>query len=132
MQSRNYFGLIAGFLGFMGVAIGAAAAHKARDPRVASLLNEASLYTLIHCPLLYAVSQRRDKVSCLSSFLLVMGILLFCGGIVIKAIAEIHFTIWLIPFGGGCLMGGWITAGLGCVNKEDKPADKAKPAVAAK
>ncbi len=106
--------MFAGLTGFLGLIIGAIAAHQAHTPQAAALLQEASLYALIHSALLIAVSQRNNNVSCLSCFLLAVGMLLFCGGITLRALAPIHFSLWLIPVGGGCLMFGWLAAGIGC------------------
>jgi uncharacterized membrane protein YgdD (TMEM256/DUF423 family) len=107
-NGQKYYGIFAGLGGFFGVALGALAAHKAHDAYAAELLKQASTYTLIHSLTLLFVCKRPGKIICLACFLFALGILLFCGGLAVKALTGVATIGWLIPFGGGCLMSGWL------------------------
>lgn len=104
----KYYSVFAGFGGFFGVALGALAVHKAHDVYAAELLRQASFYVLIHSLALLFICQRQGKVICLACFLFAMGILLFCGGLAMKALTGVLAIGWMIPFGGSCLMFGWL------------------------
>jgi uncharacterized membrane protein YgdD (TMEM256/DUF423 family) len=107
-NGQKYYGIFAGLGGFFGVLLGALAAHKAHDAYAADLLRQASYYALVHSLALLFICQRPGKIVCLACFLFAIGILLFCGGLSIKAITGAMAIGWLIPFGGTCLMLGWL------------------------
>src|SRR5271155_1404405 len=105
-NGQIYYGVYAGLGGFMGVLLGALAAHKATDAHAAELLRQASFYAIAHSLALLIVCQRPGKAVCLACFLFALGILLFCGGLAVKGFLGTLPISWMIPFGGSCLMAG--------------------------
>ena len=117
-DGRNYYGVFAGLGGFLGVLLGALAAHKAADAHAAELLRQASFYAIAHSLALLIICRNPGKAVCLACFLFTLGMLLFCGGLVVKALLGTSPISWLIPFGGGCLMAGWLAVAVSHVGKK--------------
>jgi uncharacterized membrane protein YgdD (TMEM256/DUF423 family) len=107
-NGEKYYGVFAGLGGFLGVLLGALAAHKAADAHATDLLRQASYYAIAHSLALLFICRKPGKAVCLACFLFALGILLFCGGLACKALLGAMIIPWLIPFGGGCLMAGWL------------------------
>jgi uncharacterized membrane protein YgdD (TMEM256/DUF423 family) len=109
-EGFNIYGIFAGIAGFMGMVFGAMAAHKAQDAYSAALLGQASFYALIHSLALLHICRRPGHIITLACILFTFGMILFCGGLALKGFsAEFAFVSPIIPFGGGCLMMGWLT-----------------------
>lgn len=106
--SARCYGIFAGLSGFVGVVLGAAAAHKAVDTYAADLLRQASLYQLIHSVMLFMICERAGLAARIARPFFAVGTILFCGGLAAKAMTGIASASHVVPFGGGCLMLGWI------------------------
>jgi uncharacterized membrane protein YgdD (TMEM256/DUF423 family) len=107
-KSQRLFEFFAALGGFAGVVIGALAAHKVQDSYAEGLLRLASFYALIHSVALLVLAPRSGKAAHLACLFFAVGILLFCGGLCVKALVGATFIAKLVPGGGTCLMLGWL------------------------
>ena len=109
MNRRAAF-LVAGLVGFLGIAFGAFGAHALRDHLMAAhrlgIWDKAVLYHLIHAPVLLWLAGRKT-VSVLAVSLLGSGILLFSGSLYALALTDIRGLGAITPVGGLLLMAGW-------------------------
>jgi uncharacterized membrane protein YgdD (TMEM256/DUF423 family) len=105
--------------GFAGVAAGASAQHLAGgDPGDQTLLETASHYLLIHGAVLVGLSillesgRGRAVIVKISGIFLLLGMLLFGGGLIASALTNnAQFNI-LVPFGGTSFLIGWLALAL--------------------
>lgn len=102
---------IAGVCGFAAVALGAFGAH-ALKPTLTALetleaWHTASLYHLAHSAVLACIVLARPA-AWLGFWLLVAGIVLFCGSLYVFALTGLKSLAMLIPAGGAGLLAGWI------------------------
>jgi uncharacterized membrane protein YgdD (TMEM256/DUF423 family) len=111
--SNRWILALAALNGFLGVALGAMAAHGVADPHAKELIRTGSLYELIHGVAAVAVLSR----SRWSALLLSIGALLFAGSIYLLAFAgqpsgAIAAMIPVLgpvtPLGGLLMMLGWL------------------------
>lgn len=97
--------------GLLGVATSAAAAHIAG----ADSLKTAAQFLLFHAPAILAVlalsaaGVARPPLARISAGLLVIGLCLFCGDLVLRALASRPLFPMAAPSGGFALMAGWLT-----------------------
>jgi uncharacterized membrane protein YgdD (TMEM256/DUF423 family) len=99
---------LAGLVGVAGVA-GAAYASHGGDPR---LLGIAAGMTLLHAPALLALAafaSRVGLVSLLTAALWVVGLALFGGDLVSRAVSGARLFASAAPAGGLLLMAGWLS-----------------------
>ena len=122
-QRSNWIGLAA-FLGLIAVIIGAVAAHAVADPKAVAALEKAALYQLIHAAVLLFVCGLTGRSAQISRWLLLAGIVMFCGSIELKYLLNVQGATAVAPLGGVCLMLGWISLGIAGVNQ---PKDSAQP-----
>ncbi len=100
--------LIAGLSGAIGVIASALGAHAVPDAALAKLVETASYFQLIHAAvLLWLASSQRRGLSW-ARWLFLIGTLLFCGALYLKA-----FGIWpgaaaLAPWGGTSFILAWL------------------------
>lgn len=102
----------AALLGLIAVGIGAIAAHAVADPRAVAALEKAALYQLIHAVVLLFASQLTGRLAQLSRWLMLIGIILFCGSIELKYLFAVQNATIVAPSGGISLMLGWVTLGV--------------------
>lgn len=113
MQLRERkWGILAGLSGFMAVVMGAVGAHAVADAHVAALVETASLYELIHAVAILWLSGARGKYVAAARWLFLIGTVLFCGTLYLKAIAGWETVVRLAPFGGVSFMLGWLAIAL--------------------
>ena len=103
---------LAALAGLLAVAIGAATAHgpmAPADPVAAGWIDTAQRYHLFHSLALLAVAllprPSRWRLLCGCAFL--CGLLLFSGGLYLKALAGADLGP-LVPLGGLAYMIGWL------------------------
>jgi uncharacterized membrane protein YgdD (TMEM256/DUF423 family) len=107
--------LAAGIAGFLGVAIGAAGAHgpvgSGPDPR---LLDIASRYAMYHGLALLGVAVlsggragRGKGWLDAAGVCFAIGVVLFCGSIVLLAVTQIPQFGYVTPVGGVAFLIGW-------------------------
>ena len=95
--------------GLLGVALSAAAAHGPGGPN----LEVAARYLLLHAPALLATVAlaRADAINPamgrVAGWLMVVGLLLFCGDLTMRALRNAALFPMAAPIGGLLLMGGW-------------------------
>ena len=102
---------LSAFLGFLGVALGAAGAHGLQ-PLLARTghgdeWKTAVLYHLVHAVVLLVLASRA-AVPKIAWWLICSGVLLFSGSLYIYAATGIARFAHITPFGGVCLLAGWL------------------------
>jgi uncharacterized membrane protein YgdD (TMEM256/DUF423 family) len=109
---QGRWGVVAGFSGFMAVVMGAVGAHAVAEPRVAALVETASLYELIHAVVLLWLCGARGRYAMAARWSILIGTVLFCGTIYLKALLGWETAVRLAPFGGVSFMLGWLLIAL--------------------
>ena len=96
--------LAAGLLGASGVALSAAAAHQG----IANVATAAS-FLLMHAPAFLALSLLRgNKLIGIGSWVLLLGIVMFCGDLLARAYLGTRLFPMAAPAGGVLMIGGWL------------------------
>jgi len=96
--------------GLTGVAVGAVAAHALTVPHAAAIVERASLYQILHAIVLLVIASQPGRVAALARMAFMLGVVLFCGGIYLKYLANQSWAGALTPYGGTALMAGWLFA----------------------
>lgn len=94
--------------GFIGLVAGALAAHAIADGTHAALATRASEYQLIHALLLLWLCDKAGNAARASRWFISAGVAFFCGALYLKALAGLDGATRAAPFGGMCLMAGWL------------------------
>jgi uncharacterized membrane protein YgdD (TMEM256/DUF423 family) len=116
--------LIASLLGALGVIVGAFGAHwlpgwlnqQGLEPAVVTrrleTLETGVRYHMYHALALLALGlwqrQAASSTASASAWLLLAGIVVFCGGIYAYALTGIRAFAMIVPLGGVSLIAGWI------------------------
>jgi uncharacterized membrane protein YgdD (TMEM256/DUF423 family) len=115
---RRIWGIVAGFSGFAAIVMGAVGAHAVADPHGTALVETASIYELVHAVVILWLRGAHGKYAALARWALLIGTVLFCGTIYLKAVAGWDAAVRLAPLGGVSFMLGWLLIALDhCVNK---------------
>jgi uncharacterized membrane protein YgdD (TMEM256/DUF423 family) len=106
---------LAAISGFLAVAFGAFGAHGLKDLLEANKMlpvwQTGALYHLVHSVVLFALSQRA-KPPRLPFALFGIGIILFSGSLYALAVTNVKMLGIVTPFGGLCLLAGWLALAL--------------------
>jgi uncharacterized membrane protein YgdD (TMEM256/DUF423 family) len=94
--------------GLIAVAMGAAAAHSLSGEHAREMVQQASLYHLIHSAVLLYAADKTGKAAGLSRLFFALGIVLFSMAIYLRYAADIAIPAGVIPAGGVCYMLGWL------------------------
>lgn len=98
--------------GFLAVALGAYGSHVLKeiaDPKALRSFDIASKYHFYHTiAIVAAVSLIENKITQISVWFFIVGLLLFSGGIYISILAGIPEFTKITPFGGISFMLAWI------------------------
>ena len=95
---------LAGVLGAAGVALAARATHAAE-----SELQIAANFLLLHAPVLLGISLlKANRLTQIAGFVLVAGLLLFCGDLAMRSEAGTPLFRLAAPVGGVGLIAGWL------------------------
>ena len=101
--------------GFLAVALGAFGAHGLKTTfetnGMLAVWQTAALYHLVHSVVLFTLSQRVN-VARLPFALFGIGIVLFSGSLYTLAVTGVKILGVVTPFGGLCLLGGWLALAL--------------------
>jgi uncharacterized membrane protein YgdD (TMEM256/DUF423 family) len=103
----------AGLSGCLGVALSAAATHVTAGGQLLT----AAQFLLFHAPALLvlgafaASGALHPKVTRLAGYVLVLGLVLFCGDLSRRTFAGTALFPMAAPTGGTLLMIGWLLAG---------------------
>ncbi len=106
------WGIVAGLSGFIAIVMGALGAHAVADAHLAALVETASLYQLIHALAMLWLSGQHGKYLPAARWLFLIGTVLFCGTLYLKALAGQDGAVRLAPFGGVSFMAGWLAIAL--------------------
>ena len=103
--------MLAGFLGFSGIALGAMASHVGAFAKSAEDLKIAGFYALVHAPVLLIIACKMGRSAMqrplwLAGWTLAAGVILFSGSLFLKAASDFHPI--LAPYGGSLMMSGWL------------------------
>jgi uncharacterized membrane protein YgdD (TMEM256/DUF423 family) len=102
-------GVLAGLLGAAGVGAAALASHGGYGDS----LRIASDFALIHAALAMALLMRSPtRLTATAAGLVLLGALLFCGDLTMRALATRALFPMAAPTGGFLMIAGWLTAGL--------------------
>ena len=106
----NFYTRLAGVLGFLGVALGAFAAHGIEERLQANdrvdTWETAVLYHLVHA-LALLVLGLHPKPSRVAAYSFVIGIILFSGSLYVLSLANISKLGMITPLGGLAFLTGW-------------------------
>lgn len=96
--------LAAGLVGAAGVALSAAAAHRG-----GAFTGTAANFLLIHAPVLLAIGLAgANRCLRIASFVLLAGLLLFCGDLLARDFLGSRLFPMSAPIGGTLLIAGWV------------------------
>ncbi|MBO9708926.1 MAG: DUF423 domain-containing protein [Caulobacter sp.] len=103
---------LAAISGFLAVALGAFAAHGAKDARAAELLHTGSLYQIVHAVAVFgwlALDRASGrKIGQTAPILFLVGTVLFSGSLYALAFGAPRVLGMVTPFGGLCFLTGWL------------------------
>jgi uncharacterized membrane protein YgdD (TMEM256/DUF423 family) len=110
------FWLAAGAInGFLGVALGAFAAHGLKqrlEPRLFDIWEVGVRYHMYHALALLAVALLVGRVPAgqlnLAGYAFLVGIILFCGSLYALALTNVRVLGAITPFGGLGFLAGWL------------------------
>jgi len=112
-------------LGFLGVLLGAFAAHglNARlSPRMLANFETGARYQMYHALAMglaaFAVRGRAARLANTAGFLFLIGILLFSGSLYVLALTGITRLGMITPLGGLTLMAGWVALAMAALKLE--------------
>jgi uncharacterized membrane protein YgdD (TMEM256/DUF423 family) len=115
--SRKITGFAAGLLGAAGVGTAALASHGGYG----ETLRTASEFALIHAVLVMAVLPANGRLAQWAAGLVLVGALVFCGDLAMRALGGHALLPMAAPTGGFALMAGWIASGVAIArNKQAK------------
>jgi len=119
MRSR-LFGPLGALSGLMGVAAGAFGAHALRavlPPDLLQAFETGSRYQIAHALALiltaFALERRAGGALAWAGWLFLVGQVLFSGSLYALALSGVRLWGAVTPFGGVCLMAGWLMLGIG-------------------
>ena len=92
--------------------MGAIAAHALSDPAAAISTERASLYQILHALALLHVANLAGRPAMVARTAFTLGMLLFCGGIYLKYLAQLSWAGSIAPYGGTAIMIGWLFTAL--------------------
>lgn len=105
-----------GALGIAAGALGAHVLHLDAGTREAHLFDTAVNYLLVHAALVVALAVRPRSPGWRAVMgLMLLGMACFSGGLLVQ-VATAH-TVPVIPFGGMCLIAGWLVAAALCARR---------------
>ncbi len=108
MVNHKTWQLVAGLSGFMGVGMGAVAAHAMRLQQLAGYADRGSVYQMLHSLALLWLVGREARGYSVARWLFAGGIVLFCGSMYARAVTGLPDASMLAPYGGMMLLAGWV------------------------
>jgi uncharacterized membrane protein YgdD (TMEM256/DUF423 family) len=108
---KNYWILIGGIFGFLGVALGAFGAHGLKNtltPEMLEIFRTGVLYQLIHTAAILAVGLSGNKKLFKAALFFSIGIILFSFSLYLYTITGITQLAMITPFGGVSFLIGWL------------------------
>ena len=111
MSNQKVLIILAGFFGFVGVALGAFGAHRLSDilsPEMLEVYKTGVLYHLIHSVAVLAIAFSGKEKFSKGAYVMIVGIVLFSGSLYIYAQSAVKFFAMITPVGGICFLIGWL------------------------
>lgn len=108
---KNYWILIGGIFGFLGVALGAFGAHGLEEiisPKMLESFRTGVLYQLIHTIAILAIGISGVKKLFLAAMFFSIGIVLFSFSLYVYSISGITSIAIITPLGGTSFLIGWV------------------------
>lgn len=108
---KNYWILIGGIFGFLGVALGAFGAHGLKNtltPEMLEIFKTGVLYQLIHTAAILAVGLSGNKKLFKAALFFSIGIVLFSFSLYIYSVTGIKSLAMITPVGGVSFLIGWL------------------------
>ncbi|MGA7838966.1 MAG: DUF423 domain-containing protein [Ignavibacteriaceae bacterium] len=111
MKNNKTWIIAGGILGFLGVALGAFGAHGLKDyltPEMLEVYKTGVLYQLVHSVVILSIGFYGDNNFRIAALFFTLGVILFSFSLYLYALTyTVAFAI-ITPFGGVCLLIGWI------------------------
>lgn len=105
METQRIFVAVGGLMGAAGVALSAAAAHRAGEPN----LGVAANFLMFHAPVFLAVGLAgAPKFLRLAAAVLLLGVLLFAGDMLARVFLGGRLFAFAAPSGGVLMIAGWL------------------------
>jgi uncharacterized membrane protein YgdD (TMEM256/DUF423 family) len=95
---------LAGLFGAAGIGAAAWAAHRSTDPD----LQIAAYFLLIHAAAIAGVAAQQRTGFLTAASILAAGALLFCGDLMLRALAGTRLFAMAAPAGGTLMILGWL------------------------
>lgn len=113
--------VIAGLLLLVAVQLGALGAHAFNDRLTSQQINNWQLavqYQMVHAIGIILICWLMDKfptaaIFKIAAWIMLLGILLFCGSIYISSFIGKGFISALAPYGGSSMMLAWLLVAIG-------------------
>jgi uncharacterized membrane protein YgdD (TMEM256/DUF423 family) len=112
----------AGIAGFVGVALGAFAAHglKARlAPDMLAVFETAARYQMYHvfalCATAWGWARWQHRIFAAAGWMFVAGIVIFSGSLYVLALTGMEWLGAITPFGGIAFLTGWLCLAIGAL-----------------
>jgi uncharacterized membrane protein YgdD (TMEM256/DUF423 family) len=110
----------AGIAGFVGVALGAFAAHGLKStlaPGLLAVFETAVRYQMYHVFAIIAAAwgwaRWQHKIFAFAGWMFVAGIVIFSGSLYVLALTGARWSGAITPFGGLALLTGWLCLAIG-------------------
>lgn len=103
---------LGGICGALGVALSAVAAHRGGGN-----VQTAATLLLAHAPALLAAGMLAGRMAGLGGAVLVVGLVLFCGDMVSRDLADDRLFAFAAPAGGTALIAGWLLIALSAFSR---------------
>lgn len=110
----RFFTLAGGVAGACGVVLAAAAAHMGGGN-----ISTAANFLLLHAPVLLIVGLAgRSGTMRLGAAAITLGLILFCGDLILRHYTGTRMFPLAAPAGGILLIGGWLVVAIGGLVRE--------------
>ena len=112
---------LAGVFGTLGVVAGAIGSHVMKARLTGAdfeIFTTAVTYLMLHAVVLVVCgvlieANKSNKWFKIAAILLAIGIVLFCGGLIVRVAADLAIFGKMVPIGGSALIGAWLAITVG-------------------
>jgi uncharacterized membrane protein YgdD (TMEM256/DUF423 family) len=104
----------AGLAGSAGIGEAALAAHGLDSGNSSASLQTSANFLLLHATAIVAItsfahtSERFPRYFLSAAFVLLLGTIIFCGDLTLRALAGSRLFVMAAPLGGSLLIAGWL------------------------
>lgn len=103
-KSERLLFFVGALFGALGVALSAVAAHQTGGD-----LGTAASFMLVHAPVLLMLATNRfGRLLSTGAWVMVLGLILFCGDLIVRTFLGTRLFPMAAPAGGLLLIGGWL------------------------